>query len=241
MKASDVMTKSVVSVSPEATLLEMLGLMIQNQISGMPVIDDDGQLVGIVTEGDCLRRAELGTEKNHSSWTDFFSSTSTLADRYIRSHARKVSEIMTMNPVTADKDAPLETVIQLMEKNRIKRVPIVENGSLVGIVSRSNVMKALMSRSLAMPAADTSNNALAKEVRKAIDQLTWAPRSLVDIRVTDGIVELRGVAEPRTSDAMTVAAENVPGIKTVRNYLAWVEPISGMVIEPNPEPQTKRR
>ena len=236
MKASDIMTKSIVTVSPDATLLEMLGLMIQKQISGMPVVSDDGELVGMVTEGDCLRRAEIGTEKKHSSLADFFSSTTELADRYIRSHARKVSEIMTMNPITATKNTPLENIVQLMEKNRIKRVPIVENGSLVGIVSRSNILRALMSQSRAMPAADTSDEALCKEVRKSIDQLTWAPMSLVDVRVENGIAELRGVAGLRTSDGIVVAAENVPGLKSVRNYLATVEPISGVVIGPSMPP-----
>ena len=233
MKVSEIMTTPVIGVSPDATLLEMTGLMVQNQVSGLPVVNSDGELVGMVTEGDCLRRAELDTEERRSSWTSFFTSTTKLAERYIRSHGRKVSEIMTTRPITVDESASLGEVVALMERHRIKRLPVVHDRKLVGIVSRSNIMKTLMSRSLHMPAADASDGALRREVRKAIDKLTWAPASLVEVRVTDGVVELRGVAEPRTSDAMTVAAENVPGIKSVRNLLAWVEPISGMIIEPN--------
>lgn len=240
MKASDIMTAPVIGVSPDATLLEMTGLMVQNQISGLPVVNGEGELVGMVTEGDCLRRAELGTEGRHSSWTSFFTSTSKLAERYIRSHGRKVSEIMTSRPITIGESASLEDVVALMERHRIKRVPVVHHRKLVGIVSRSNIVKALMSRSLHMPAADTSDDALKREVRKAIDKLTWAPGSLIEVRVIDGVAELRGVAEPHTSDAMTVAAENVPGIRSVLNSLAWVEPVSGLLIEPSSASTHKR-
>ena len=232
MRVSEIMTAPVIGVSPDASLLEMTGLMVQNQVSGLPVVNSDGDLVGMVTEGDCMRRAELGTEEKHSNWATFFTSTTKLAERYIKSHGRKVSEIMTARPVTIGESASLQEAVTLMERHRVKRLPVVNHGKLVGIVSRSNILQALMSRSLHMPAADSSDEALTREVRKAIYKLTWAPGSLVEVRVHNGTAELRGVAEPHTSEAMTVAAENVPGIKSVINSLAWVEPISGMVIDP---------
>ncbi|MBI3701612.1 MAG: CBS domain-containing protein [Afipia sp.] len=226
MKVSEIMTTPVIGVSPDATLLEMTGLMVQNHISGLPVVDKHGKLVGMVTEGDCLRRAELGTEKKQSSWATFFSSTDKLAENYIRSHGRKVSDIMTGNPITVGESASVVDAVALMEKNRVKRLPVVNSKKLVGIVSRANIVQALMSRSLHMPAADTSDKALEREVCKAIDQLTWAPGSLVEVRVTGGIAELRGVAGQTTSVAMQVAAENVPGIKSVKNFLATIEPVA---------------
>jgi len=233
MKVSEIMTTPVIGVSPDASLLELTGLMVQNQISGLPVVSAEGQLVGIVTESDCLRRAELGTEEKRSSWASFFASTTKLAENYIRSHGRKVSAIMTTDPITIDESASLQDAVTLMERHRVKRVPVVSHGKLVGIISRSNIVRALMSKSLHMPAADSSDEALTREVRKAIYRLTWAPGSLVEIHVHNGTAELRGVAEPHTSAAMTVAAENVPGIRNVINSLAWVEPISGTVIEPD--------
>lgn len=141
MKTAEIMTEPVVSVSPEATIEEAARLMVEKRISGLPVVDA-GNLVGIVTEGDLIRRPEIGTERRHSRWLEFFLSA-VHTQEYVRSHARKVGEVMTRNVVSVDKDTPLEQVVKLMEQHRIKCIPVLENDRLVGIVSRANLVGAL--------------------------------------------------------------------------------------------------
>ena len=231
LKVSEIMTTPVVGVSPDASLLEMTGLMVQKKISGLPVVNSVGELVGIVTEGDCLRRAELGTEQKDAGWKSFLASTQKLADNYVRSHGRKVSEIMTAQPITVDDSASLADVVALMERHKIKRMPVTRDGRLVGIVSRSNIVEALMSKSLHMPAADESDEALRREIRKTLDALPWVRGLLIEVRVIDKVAELRGVVGLDTIDAIVVAVENVPGIRKVRNLLACLDPVSGIVFD----------
>ena len=141
MKTAEIMTEPVVSVSPEATIEEAARLMVEKRISGLPVLDA-GNLVGIVTEGDLIRRPETGTERRHSRWLEFFLSAGRTQE-YVRSHARKVGEVMTRNVVSVDKDTSLGQVVKLMEQHGIKLIPVLENDRLVGIVSRANLVGAL--------------------------------------------------------------------------------------------------
>src|SRR5580704_2560268 len=143
MQASDVMSRSVVTATPETAIEELARLLVEKKISGLPVIDAAGALVGIVTEGDLLRRIETGTQKQHSGWYGFVFGPGRLAADYTRSHARKVGEIMTANVFAAAPDTPLGDIVEAMETRHIKRVPIVEGGRLVGIVSRADLVAAL--------------------------------------------------------------------------------------------------
>ena len=143
MKVKDVMTSPVVSIEPDSTVPQAVRIMLQRHISGLPVVDKDGRLAGIVTEGDLLRRAETGTERKRPRWLEFLVGPGKLAEEYTRAHARKVSEVMTADPLTVGEDTPLEDVVRLMEKRRIKRVPVVRGQEIVGIVSRANLLHAL--------------------------------------------------------------------------------------------------
>jgi CBS domain-containing protein len=143
MKAKDVMTRHVVTIAPNASILEALRLMLEHKISGLPVVDEKGNLAGIVTEGDFLRRAETGTERKRSRWFEFLVGPGALAADYVRSHARRVDEVMTTDIHTITEDAPLDDVVALMEKHRIKRLPVMRGGELVRIVSRANLLHAL--------------------------------------------------------------------------------------------------
>jgi CBS domain-containing protein len=145
MQAADVMTPKVLSVSPDASILEAMQLMLLNGVSGLPVIDQCGSLVGIVTEGDFLRRVETGTEKERPKWLEIFMGPGRLADEYVHTHGRRVAEVMTPDPFTIAEDTPLEDVVDSMERRRIKRVPVVREGRLVGIVSRADLLHALAS------------------------------------------------------------------------------------------------
>jgi CBS domain-containing protein len=231
MKASDVMTRRIVSVTPEATVLEAVRLMLQNHISGLPVIDATGNLIGVVTEGDLLRRAETGTQRKRSRWLELLVGPRTLAEDYIHAHGRKVEEVMTPDPVTISEDTPLEEVVRAMERHRIKRLPVVRGKNVVGIVSRANLMHALASLGRAAPAASNSDTAIRNQILKELDKQVWAPVALIDVVVRDGVVELWGtITEEKQGDGLRVVAENIPGVKKVVNHLTWIEPMSGMIL-----------
>src|SRR5580704_11958845 len=231
MKASDVMTRRIVSVTPEATVLEAVRLMLQNHISGLPVIDAMGNLVGVVTEGDFLRRAETGTQRKRSRWLELFIGPRTLAEDYVQAHARKVEEVMTADPVTIAEGTPLEEVVSIMERRRIKRVPVVRGKAVVGIVSRANLMHALASLGRAAPAAANSDTAIRDQILAELDKQVWAPVALIDVVVRDGVVELWGtITEEKQGVGLKVVAENIPGVKKVVNHLTWIEPMSGMIL-----------
>src|SRR5439155_17984592 len=145
MKAKDVMTRPVISVEPGTSVQQAAQLMLQRRISGLPVIDKSGRLVGIVTEADFLRRAEMGTQRKRARWLEFLMGPGRLADEYVHTHGRKVEEVMTTDPATVAENSALGEVVELMEKHRIKRLPVVRGNQVVGIVSRANLLHALAS------------------------------------------------------------------------------------------------
>ena len=145
MKAEDVMTRDVISIAPDATVLQAARLMLQRHISGLPVVDKDGKLVGVLSEGDFLRRRETRTEHKRSRWLEFLMGLGRMAAEYSHSHGSKVAEVMTTEVQMVDELTALEDIVDLMERKRIERVPVVCGGQLVGIVTRSNLMHAMVS------------------------------------------------------------------------------------------------
>jgi CBS domain-containing protein len=236
MKTGDVMTRKVVSVPREATILQAAHLMLQHRISGLPVLDSDGHLVGIVTEGDFLRRAETGTRRQRSRWMDFFVGPGRLAEDYVRSRGRKVEDVMTQPVHTIDEDTPLSDVVELMEAQRIKRLPVLRDRKVVGIVSRANLVHALASLAQEIKPTLADDRAIRERLLTELNQERWAPLGLVDIIVRNGTVELWGtILDERKRRALILAAENVPGVKAVRDHLVYVEPISGVTFGPPEE------
>ena len=238
MNAGDIMTPKVVSVGPDASILDAMQLMLANRISGLPVIAEGGKLVGIVTEGDFLRRAETGTQRARRRWLEFFMGPGKLADEYVQTHGRKVSQVMTPDPVTITEDTPLDVVVSLLEERRIKRLPVVRSGVVVGIVSRANLLHALASLARAQPIQAQTDAAIREQIYAELDRQRWIPKDFINIVVREGEVELWGtILDERARPAVRVAAENVPGVKHVSDHLVWVEPMSGMTFEPlNEEP-----
>ncbi len=229
MKAHDVMTWGAISIEADAPAMQAAQLMLQNKISGLPVVDAQGSLVGIVTEGDFLRRGELGTKRQRPRWLEFLIGPGRLAAEYVRACGRKVSEIMTPDPHTITEDTPLEEVVQLMERHRIKRLPVVEGGKPVGIVSRANLLHALASLAREAKAPAKDDAVIRERVLAELDKQRWA--TPVNVVVRNGVAELWGmITDERQRQAFVVAAENVPGVKSVRDHLVWVEPMSGMVL-----------
>jgi CBS-domain-containing membrane protein len=231
MKARDVMTARVMTVGSQAPIMEAVRLMLQNRISGLPVVDDKGVLVGMVTEGDFLRRGEIGTERRRGRWLEFLVGPGRLADEYVQTRGRKVEDVMTRDLVTVTEDTALEEVVRLMERHRIKRLPVVRDGHLVGILTRANIMHALVSLAAepeTPPAGDDA--AIRQQILDECARHSWAP--LANAVVRNGVVELWGtLTDERERQAMIVAAENVPGVKRVHDHLVWIEPTSGFVIQ----------
>jgi CBS domain-containing protein len=227
MKARDVMTPSVISVEAGEPVMRAVRLMLQNRISGLPVTDKNGRLVGIVTEGDFLRRGELGTERRRPRWLEFLIGPGRLATEYVRARGSKVDEIMTPDPHTICEDTPLDQIVQSMEKHQIKRLPVVKDGKLVGIVSRANLMHALASLAPEVKPGASDDAVLRRQI---LDEFNKQPRAPgINVVVRDGVAELWGVIlDERERQAFIVAAENVRGVKAVHDHLVWVEPMSGM-------------
>jgi len=229
MQAKDVMTRHVVTVAPDASILVALRLMLGNKISGLPAVDQKGKLVGIITEGDFLRRAETGTERRRPRWLEFLLGPGTIASDYVHSHARRVDEVLTSEVRTVTEETPLGDIVALMEKHRIKRLPVMRGDELVGIVSRANLLRALAGVAGEIGPAPKTDEGIRDRVLAELEAQSWAPGHMIDVIVRNGVVELWGtVLDARQRDAARVAAETVPGVKAVKSHVVWIEPMSGM-------------
>ena len=236
MKASDIMTPDVISADPDATVLQAARYMLQHHISGLPVINKGGTLVGILSEGDFLRRRETHTDRRPSRWLEFLMGPGKLAAEYTHTHGSKVSEVMTTKVHAVIEDTPLEKIVEMMEAHRIKRVPVLHGNKVVGIVTRANLMHAMVSLARGGPKAATSDVAIRQQLLTELKNEKWALASMINVVVRDGVVELWGmIVDDRQREGLIVAAENIPGVKQVKDHLTWVEPTSGVVIEPRDE------
>jgi CBS domain-containing protein len=232
MKAVDVMTREIISISPDASIMEAVRLMLQHKISGLPVIDTAGKLQGIVTEGDFLRRVETGTERKRSRFVEFLLGPGRLAEEYTQASGRKVGEVMTPDVHTVTEDAPLEQVVHLMERHRVKRLPVVRGDQMVGIVTRKNLMRALASFVLSAQPVAAGDAEIRERLLAELRKHAWAPVGLIDVAVKDGVVKLSGaLTDERERQAIRIAAENIPGVKKVEDHLIWIEPNTGVVVE----------
>jgi CBS domain-containing protein len=221
------MTWGVISVEASASVMRAAQIMLENKISGLPVVDASGNLVGIVTEGDFLRRGEIGTQRRRPRWLEFLIGPGRLATEYVRACGRKVGEIMTPNPHTIAEDTPLNEIVKLMEKHRIKRLPVVSGGKPIGVVSRANLLHALASLAREAQPSASDDTAIRSRILAELSKQSWAPE--INVIVRNGVVELWGaITEERQRQAYVVAAENTPGVKLVHDHLVWVEPMSGM-------------
>jgi CBS domain-containing protein len=237
MKVKDVMTSPVISVEPDASIWQAVRIMLQRRISGLPVIDKDGRLVGIVSEGDFLRRAETETQRRRPNWLEFLMGPGRLADEYTRSHGRKIQDVMTPDPLTVTEETSLDEVVRTMEKRQIKRLPVVRGNKVVGIVSRANLIHALAGIARELMPTTATDEAIRAQLLTQLAKEPWAPVALIDVTVRNGVVELWGtITEERQRQALVAAAENVPGVKAVRDHLCWLDAMSGVLLyQPNGE------
>lgn len=230
MRAHQIMTRQVLSVTPDTPVLEAANTMLQQHISGLPVIDKSGKLVGIVSEGDFIRRAEIGTGRKRGRWLKFLIGPGKSASEFVHEQGRKVSEVMTPEPYTVTEDTPLEDIVQLMEKKNVKRLPVMRGDAIVGIVTRSNLLQAVAGLARDVPDPTADDDHIRNRIIASIEKSDWHPYGL-NVVVRDGIVHLSGViTDDRSRQASIVAAENVPSVRTVHDHLCWVDPMSGMYV-----------
>ena len=226
MKARDIMSTKVVTVSPSTTVRDVAGLMVEKHVSGLPVLNDNGTLVGMVSEGDLLRRPEIGTEKHRRRWVSFFSGVDSQAREFTKSHALRASDVMTEQVIHVSEETPLGDVVALMEKHNIKRLPVLSDGELVGIVSRADLLRALAARQAEpLPPPAESDATIRVAMNDVLKDEEWAMSAMVNVIVSEGVVHLWGVIDSKDQrQALRVAAENIPGVTAVEEHLSFSLP-----------------
>jgi CBS domain-containing protein len=232
MKVAEIMTRHVLTVPQDAPVERAAQLMLDHRIGGLPVCGPDGKLVGIVSDSDLLHRAEAGTQKRRPRWLEFVLGPGKLADEYAHAHGRLVCEIMTRDPVTASPNDSLDQVVRLMERKRIHRIPVVDDGRLAGMVTRADLMRALLAAAHHIPAGPVSDEQIRRHLWTELERQPWATPGMVQVHVQDGAVTLSGgVPDPRQIDALRVLAENVPGVRSVHDEMVWCDYLSGAVVD----------
>jgi CBS domain-containing protein len=232
MKAKDVVTPDVLTVGEDTSILEAIRLMLQRRISGLPVVNASGALTGMVTEGDLLRREELGTERHAPRWIEFLAGPGRAADSYTHAHGHKVRDVMTREVRTVPEDAPLNDALDIMERYRIRRVPVMRGRTMIGILTRSNLLRAIAGLTRAAKPVSPGDAAIRAAIVAELKKQQWAPIASIDVGVADGVVTYSGaIFDERQRPALRVCAENVPGVKKVEDHLVWIEPMSGTVID----------
>jgi CBS domain-containing protein len=220
MHAKDVMIGSVVCANVGDSIFDAAELLLGARVSAVPVVDDKGAVVGIVSEADLVRRAEIGTAPRKGWLARLLDSDVSAANDFVAAHTRRVADVMTKEVVTAGPDATLHELVELMERHRIKRIPIVRDGALVGIVSRADLLCALLSREPDRPIPQPSDTALRHAVIETLEKRPWTSRWPTHVFVNGGVVDLWGfVDDAEGRKAYGVAAENVPGVRHVNNHL----------------------
>jgi CBS domain-containing protein len=236
MRVKDVMTTKIVCVSPQQTIADAIRLMGNTHVSGLPVVDPTGKLVGVLSEGDLLRRSEIGTTKS-THWLEYLFRAGHLAEVYKQTHGRRVEEVMSTDVSSIDQSLPLEAAVSLMQKRRIKRLPVMDGDKLVGIITRADFIRALGSFvAEAYDEAPTSDAEIRTRIFNEIEHQSWAPKGTLDVDVREGKVQLRGtIADERQRDALKVLVENVPGVREIHDHLICLDPIGATVLQSREE------
>jgi CBS domain-containing protein len=220
MRVHQIMTPQVITASADTTIVEAVNTMLRHHIRALPVVDAAGRLVGIISEGDFIRRAETGTQRMRGRWLTLLAGTDQVAADFVHEHGRKVGEIMTRNPLTVTEEAQLDQVARIMQSNNVKHLPVVRGDRLVGIVSRSDFLAVVADLARTAPGPSGDDDDVREGVLAAIGQAVWRPCRL-NVTVRDAIVTLRGIVKNDIARrAAVVAAENVPGVSKVLDHLS---------------------
>ena len=223
MHAIDVMTSEAISVDENATVPAVARLLAERGISAVPVVDKENQVIGMVSEGDLLHRIETGTERRRSWWLEMMASTNSLAGDYIKSHSGRVKDVMTRNVLSVTETTSVGDIAVLLETNRIKRVPVLRDGKLVGIVSRANLVQALAMTIEPLSGAKADDRGIREQLLAELKAQRWAEVSPANVTVKDGVVHLwSSYLSEQEKRALVVAAENFPGVRWVEDHMRRV-------------------
>jgi CBS domain-containing protein len=217
------MVARVMSIGPDASVQEAARILLANRISAVLVIGENHDLLGLLSEGDLLRRVEMGTERLTSWRRADLTATARqiLAEEFVKSHSRKVADVMTRDVITAERDTPLVEIARLMETNHVKRIPIVEDDKIVGIVSRANILQALVNLYDDASVETTDDTALHDRLVAELNAQPWFRTGSVKVTVHGGVVNLHGIVESAAEkNAVRAAAEISPGVRRVNDHLA---------------------
>jgi CBS domain-containing protein len=219
------MTAKVITVSPDTPVEQIARILLEHRISGVPVVDPEGRLLGIVTEGDLLRRPDLETGRRRPWWLGMFVDERARAEEYTKSHGTRAEHVMTRNVVTVTEDTTVTEIAQLLERHRIKRVPVVRGGSLVGLVSRANLIQGLAAVRAPAPAPAMDDRSIREQITRTLDHESWVTHSPLNVIVTNGVVQLWGFVESvEERTAIRLAVSSVPGVVAVEDHLGTVQP-----------------
>ncbi|HEY5637254.1 MAG TPA: CBS domain-containing protein [Burkholderiales bacterium] len=226
MKARDIMTAPVQTVPPDRTVADIASLMIERRISAVPVVDSKGSVLGVISQSDLIRRPELGTDQARSGWLEIFLSDDARAQDFVKTHGLHARDVMSTPAISVSPDASLGDIVRLLERRRIKRVLVIERGALVGIVSRTDLLRALHVRG-GLPATPTAADdaTLRDTIQKLLAREDWANSAVINVQVADGVVHLWGAVESESQRrAVHVAVEAVAGVRSIEDHLVRALP-----------------
>lgn len=223
MQAQDIMTKKVISAAADTTVEQITALMMESHISAVPILDSGGSVIGIVSEGDLMRRVEGARKTNKSWWLSLFSGSDDTARDFIAMRSRRTKDIMTHKVLVVTPTTPVAEIALMLEKNQIKRVPVVENNRLVGIVSRANLLQALSATPIASLGSQTSDRRKRDIVLVALAEVPGLKNRQLNVIVKGSKVDVWGfVGSKAEEQAARVAIDNIDGVGEISLNLAWV-------------------
>lgn len=229
MNVSEIMNRSLTAVRPDTSLIDAVRIMLANRLSGLPVLDENGALVGMITEGDLLRRQEIGTGGSPAGWLKSLFQPAAAAADYVATHSRLVSGVMTHDPIYVTPDTKLTDAVNVMLNKHFKRLPVMENGALVGMLGRSDLLKQLTLRLMETSSQTLSDEEIQATLEGELKQAKWAPKSGLNVTVKDGLVTLGGtIFSDEERQGVLTLAENTTGVKKVIDEMVFVDPGSGL-------------
>ena len=224
MRAKDVMTTQVVTVTPETTLHDVAALLLRHHISDVPVVDPDGRMLGIVGEADLIHRIAVQDGRSRSWWRGLMAGPEEDAAEFLKVHGMRAADIMSRDAVTISEDTAVEEIARLFEEPRIRRAPVVDHGRLVGVVSRADLLRTLVAAPPQAPEhvpVSIDDRALRERIHEALARMDWVDARHFNVVVSDGVAHLWGVVGSETErEALRVAVEEVPGVKRCQDHLA---------------------
>ncbi len=220
MLAQEVMTKDVITVGPDTTVGEIAALLVRHRISAVPVVAAENRVIGIVSQTDLAHRSETDTEKRRKWWLEIFADADAKAREYVKSHGRKAKDIMTRFVISVSPRASMAEVADLLDTHRIRQVPVMEDGKLLGMISRTDLVRKLAEVAVVTPAARPDSGTLQKAIWERIHEQTWLKSAYVSVSTKDGVVELWGAVDSEQQrQALRVLVEGVAGVQKVEDHL----------------------